>query len=121
VDLLLADQIARLGDNSTVRNSHSLFGYINPETKTVTRAGRFFQWVEKYNADRPADQRITYISDITSTHLTQWRASWSGNSDVTNHQRWRRVRGFFNFCKVRGWIKDNPTCGIANIKVAKDS
>jgi integrase len=75
--------------------------------------------VEKYNTDRPADRRITYISDITSTHLTEWRASWSGNSDVTNHQRWRRVKGFFNFCKVRGWINDNPTSGISTIKVAK--
>jgi integrase len=119
VDLFLADQIARLGQNSTVQNSRSLFAHINPATKTVTRAGLLFRWVEKYNASRPADRRITYISDFTSTHLTEWRASWSCNSDVTNHQRWRRVKGFFNFCKARGWIDDNPTCGIANIKVAK--
>ena len=75
--------------------------------------------MEKYNADKPADQRITYISDFTSTHLTEWRASWHGNSDVTNHQRWWRVKGFFNFCNSRGWIDDNPTCGISAIKVAR--
>ncbi len=117
--VIFADQITRLGDNSTVQNSRSLFGHINPETKTVTRAGRLFRWVEKYNADRPADRRITYISDRTSTHLTEWRAAWGGNSEVTNHQRWRRVRGFFNFCKAQGWIDNNPTSGIANVKVAK--
>jgi hypothetical protein len=119
VALFLADQIARLGNNSTVQNSRSLFASVDLETKTVTRAGRLFRWVEKYNANRPADRRITYISDITSTHLTEWRASWRGNSDVTNHQRWRRVKGFFNFCKVRGWIDNNPTYGISEIKVAK--
>jgi hypothetical protein len=45
--LFLADQLARLGDNSTVQNSRSLFGYINPETKIVTKAGRLFRLVEK--------------------------------------------------------------------------
>lgn len=55
VALFLADQITRLGDNGTVRNSRSLLGYLNPETSKVTRAGRFFRWVEKYNADKPAE------------------------------------------------------------------
>jgi integrase len=107
------------GDNSTVRNSRWLFGYIDPETKTITRSGRLFRWVEKYNADEPADQQIAYIVDFTSTHLTEWRASWRGNADVTNHQRWRRIKGFFNFCRARGWIDNNPTYGISAIKVAK--
>jgi len=117
--LFLADQIAQMGDNSTVRNSRSLFGYINPKTKTVTKSGRLFRWVEKYGADRPADQRINYISDFASTHLTVWRASWRGNSDVTNHQRWRRVEGFFSFCRARSWIDNILARWISNVKVAK--
>jgi hypothetical protein len=44
-----------------------LFGYINAETKTITRAGRLFRWVEKYNAHRPADRHITYVADITGS------------------------------------------------------
>jgi len=119
VALFLADQITRLGDDSTVRNSRSLFGYINPQTKTITRAGRLFRWVEKYNAHRPADQRIIYVTDITPTQLTEWRASWSGSSDTTNYQRWRRVKGFFNFCETQGWIADSPARKLRNIAVAK--
>jgi len=84
VNSFLADQIARLGDNGTVRNSQSLFDYVNPETEDRHQGWRLVRWVEKYNADRPADQRIIYISDITSAHLTEWRPSRHGNSDVTN-------------------------------------
>ncbi|HUX10257.1 MAG TPA: hypothetical protein VMW51_06410 [Terriglobia bacterium] len=43
VDSFLADQIVRLGDNSTVRNSQSLFGYSDPESRTVTRDGRRYR------------------------------------------------------------------------------
>jgi integrase len=121
VALFLADQITRLGDDSTVRNSRSLFGYINAETKTITRVGRLFRWVEKYNAHRPADQHITYVADITPTHLTEWRAAWSGSSDTTNYQRWSRVKGFFNFCETQGWIADSPARKLRSIAVAKGS
>jgi len=119
VALFLADQITRLGDNGTVRNSRSLLGYLNPETKTVTRAGRLFKWIEKYNSDKPADQRITYIADITPKHLTEWRASWSFGSDTTSAQRWTRVKEFFNFCERQGWVPDSPARKLKNISVAK--
>ena len=119
VALFLADQITRLGDDSTVRNSRSLLGYINPETKTVTRAGRLFKWVEKYNSDKPADRRITYVADITTQHLTEWRASWSLSSDTTSAQRWTRVKEFYNFCERQGWIADSPARKLKNISVAK--
>lgn len=119
VALFLADQIIRHGDNATVRNYRSLLGHINPEAKTVTRAGHLFKWVEKYNADKSADQRITYVADITPAHLTEWRTSWSLSSDITNAQRWRRVKGFFNFCENQGWIADSPARKLKNISVAK--
>jgi len=119
VALFIADQITRLGDNGTVRNSRSLLGYINPETKTVTRAGRLFEWVEKHNSDKPADQRITYLADISPEHVTEWRASWSFGSDTTSAQRWTRVKEFFNFCERQGWISDSPARKLKNISVAK--
>jgi hypothetical protein len=119
VALFLADQITRLGDNGTVRNSRSLLGYLNPETKTVTRAGRLFKWVEKYNSDKPADQRITYVADFTPQHLTEWRASWSLGSNSTSAQRWTRVKEFFNFCECQGWVPDSPARKLKNISLAK--
>jgi len=42
VALFLADQMTRLGENGSVRNSRSLFGHVDPKTKTVTKAGRLF-------------------------------------------------------------------------------
>jgi len=119
VALFLADQITRLGDNGTVQNSRSLLGHINPETRTVTRAGRLFWWVEKYNAGKPDGQRITYVADITPTHLTEWRASWSLGTDTTNCNRWTRAKEFFNFCEAQGWIDDSPARKLKNISVAK--
>jgi integrase len=119
VALFLADQITRLGDNGTVRNSRSLLGHLDPETRTVTRAGRLFKWVEKYNSDKPADQRINYIADITPKHLTEWRASWRFASDTTGAQRWTRVKEFFNFCERQGWVSDNPARKLKDISVAK--
>jgi len=119
VALFIADQITRLGDNGTVRNSRSLLGYLNPETKSVTRAGRLFKWVERHNADKPTDQVIVYIADVGPQHLTEWRASWNFGSDTTRAQRWTRVKDFFNFCECQGWITDSPARKLKNISVAK--
>src|SRR5580704_19636893 len=70
VALYLADMVARLGDNGTVRMARSLFGHVNTETKQVERDGLLFAWLDQ-QFPRPVS-----ISEITPALLTQWRASW---------------------------------------------
>ena len=117
----LADMEARLGDNGTLAQARSLFGVVNPETKAVTRAGHFLAWIDHFNKTQPAERRLTYIADITPTHLTGWRATWTQKfkSDLTRAQRWIVVGAFFNFCADRGWIENNPAQKIGALRAKK--
>jgi integrase len=114
VALYVADMAARLGDNGTVEMARALFGHVNPETKQVEKNGHLFNWLEKI----PAATRPTYIADITTAHLTQWRASWKF-ADYTAAQRWGMVRSFFNFCESQGWIQDSPARKLRRVEYAK--
>jgi integrase len=103
VALYIADMIARLGDNGTVAMARSLLGHIDPESKAVDKPGHLFRWLDKI----PPDVRPAHIADLTTSLLTQWRASWKF-ADYTAAQRWGMVRSFFNFCEAQGWIQDSP-------------
>jgi integrase len=112
VALFCADMIARLGDSGTVAMARSLFGHINPETKRVTKSGHLFEWLDR-QVPRP-----TLIGEITSAHLTAWRASWDFG-DLTARQRWSMVKGFFSFCEVQGWLDDSPARKLKPLLAAK--
>jgi integrase len=113
VALYCADMIARLGDNGTVAMARSLLGHVDPETKAVISNGHLFDWLDKV-LPHP-----TYISEITTAMLTQWRASWKFGSDLTAANRWGMVKGFFNFCEAQGWVDDSPARKLKPIRVEK--
>ena len=108
VALYVADMVARLGNNGTVGMARSLLGHVDAQ-KQVTRSGHLFNWLGK-QVPRP-----TFISDLTSSHLAAWRASWKFD-DYTASQRWGMVCAFFNFCERQGWVEDTPTRKLARIR-----
>jgi integrase len=112
VALYCADMIRQHGDNGTVAMVRSLLGHVDPETKQVKKSGHFFSWLGQ-QVPRPV-----FVADITPTHLTTWRSSWTFN-DSTAAQRWGLVKGFFGFCESQGWITDTPTRKIKGLRVGK--
>src|SRR6266478_1051765 len=75
----LVDMIARLGDNGTVGRARTLLGYVEPDG-TVKRNGKLFDWLDRQSP------RPIFISDITPTHLLDFRAGWKYPSDLTTGQ-----------------------------------
>jgi integrase len=115
VALFIADMTTRLSDNGTVRMARSMFGHIDPVTKAITSNGRLFDWLDTL----PASQRPTFISEISPTHLTEWRSAWNFGSDLTAAQRWQMVKGFFVFCESQGWIQDSPARKLKRLTADK--
>ncbi len=118
IALYLDDLRTRHGDNSTLWNARSLLGHINPETKTVTRAGHFTRWLDRYNQNQPLNKRLTHIADLTPAHLTMWRSLWRFG-DKTAAQRWGSVKGFLNFCEAHDWLTRNPAGKLKPLKMRK--
>jgi integrase len=116
VGLYLADMIARLGEKGTVGMARSLFGHIDPKTKSVDKPGHLFLWLDRI----PTDKRPQYIADLNPPLLTHWRASWKF-ADYTAAQRWGMVKSFFNFCERQGWIQDSPARKLRQIDYASGS
>jgi integrase len=116
VTLYLEDMTARLGDKGTVAMARSLFGHMDSETRSVKKPGHIFLWLEKI----PVASRPIFITDLTSTVLTQWRASWKF-ADYTAAQRWGMVRSFLNFCENQAWIQDSPARKLRRIDYDRGS
>ena len=117
VALYIADMIARLGDNGTVRMARSVFGHVDPETKHVKAGGLLFGWLDRL----PVHERPTFIADITPAQITAWRATWKFGSDLTAANRWTMVKSFFLFCERQGWIQDSPARKLKSLDVDKGS
>jgi integrase len=112
----LTDMVARLGDNGTVAMARSLFGHMDADSRTVTKPGHLFIWLEKL----PLASRPAFVTDLTTPLLSQWRSSWKF-SDYTAAQRWGMVRSFLNFCEANSWIKDSPARKLRRIDYARGS
>jgi len=110
----VADMIARLGDNGSVRMARSLFGHVDRDTKAVIKNGHLFDWLDTL----PAPQRPAYIGELTTPLVTAWRNAWKFGSDLTARQRWGMVRGFFEFCVGQGWFDDSPARKMKRMKAA---
>ena len=106
VALYIANMIADLGDNGTVAVVCSLLGRVDSQMN-VTSSGHLFNWLAKI----PREERPVYVTDLTPTHLTEWRTTWKFN-DLTAARRLRTVKGFFDFCVAQGWVKDNPAASL---------
>ncbi len=60
-------------------------------------------------------QGVVYLSELTLDHITKFRNSWK-NKGTTANRKASRLRGFFRYCKRRGWVKDNPAAELESSK-----
>jgi len=112
VSAFIVDMRFRQLSPKTVDRARCLLGDANPAGE-ITRSGKLFDWLEMQNP------KPTLISEITPTHLTQWRTTWGYGSDMTAAVGWDLVKGFFKFCKGQGWITVNPAEGIRRPAIAR--
>lgn len=63
---------------------------------------------------------VTFMQDITLSHLTSWRAEWPFKSPIAKRNNQERVRSFFKFCQADGIISDNPAAKLTSIKIKAD-
>ena len=112
VELYVADMKARNRAEGTVQMTRSLLGHVADEA--VTKNGHMFNWLTTI----PPDKRPVHIADITTVHLTAWRASWKFE-DYTAAQRWGMAKSFFNFCERQGWITDSPARKLGRVDYDK--
>lgn len=63
---------------------------------------------------------IYFAKDITLSHLTSWRATWSFESLLAKRNNQERVKSFFKFCNDAGIIPSNPASQLSSIQVKAD-
>lgn len=119
-----ANMVTRLGDNGSVAGARALLGHVDPDTKAVLKNGHLFDWLDKHNAGKPDDQRLTTIAQITKRDLEDWRNTWKFGSDLTAWNRWKQVRGFFKYCDkhdLTNKVTGNPALKVDTLKKDKRS
>jgi integrase len=98
-------------ETKTLDSLYCLFGKIT-EDGSITREGKLFPWLAKQSP------RINYISELTSTHLENWRNAWTV-ADSTAYDAWGKVVDFFNYCTKHKMITENPVAVIDRPPVKK--
>lgn len=63
---------------------------------------------------------IFFVKDITLSHLTSWRATWTFESPLAKRNNQERVKSFFKFCYDAGLSPANPTAQLSTIQVKAD-
>lgn len=59
---------------------------------------------------------LMYLYQIRLSHLEQFRGTWPG-SPLTRYKMQERLKSFFSYCHVHGWVTTNPCLGLRRIKV----
>ncbi len=57
-----------------------------------------------------------YLKQISVDEITQFRTTWA-DAPISKYKKQERLKGFFNFCVVREWIRTNPVLGVKHVKV----
>ena len=104
-------RVRRLSEG-TIENTSSVFAYVNPQTKEITRSGKLLLWLHSLII------KPVFIGDLKLIDLDQWRSTWTGQ-DTTCRGILEQTRRFFRFCKKRGWIKQNPALDMDTEKVRR--
>jgi site-specific recombinase XerD len=62
-------------------------------------------------------QGIQFVKDITVSHLGSWRSEWTVKTPQARRAFQEKVRNFFKFCFMAGWLSSNPAASLSAIKV----
>lgn len=61
-------------------------------------------------------QNLFLLPQVDLHQLSQFRSTWTGTALVRQKTQ-ERLRAFFRFCQLRGWVDQNPATGLSTIKV----
>jgi integrase len=96
VELYLLDARARNLASATLRKRKCIF------------RKQLLPWTEQ--------KGIFFLDQLTTSQLTQWRATWT-LAPITKQNQQEIVGGFFRFCIGQGWLKANPALQLTRIQV----
>jgi integrase len=66
-----------------------------------------------------AGKGVTQLRAVRVDDLSDWKAAWTGQTDLGKQKEQERLRTFFRWCERRKYIEDNPTEGLTAVKAPK--
>ncbi len=82
-----------------------------PETQKKYRTllrGRLVPWCKR--------EGYEWLASLNVDRLTTFRAAWP-DAPLAKQKNQERLRAFLKWCKVRGWLAENPAESLSSIKV----
>lgn len=64
---------------------------------------------------------VTKLAEVTTDHLSDWKAKWTTESELTRSKQQERLKRFFKWGVSRHFIQHNPTDALMSITVRKGS
>jgi integrase/recombinase XerD len=92
-------------------------GYLNDAEArglAIATMQKLRQIFEKQLLDYTAEHGLTFLRDLNSRNMTEWRSTWKDKA-LAKKKKFERVVGFFWFCVRQGWLKENPTATMGRV------
>jgi integrase/recombinase XerD len=80
---------------------------------TVDRFRIIFRQLEEFTKK----EGLRFLCELDTPTLNRFRATWEGNSGLSDLKKLDRLRGFFRFCIANGYADKNPAVAIRNPKI----
>jgi integrase len=65
------------------------------------------------------EQSLTFLDELTTAKLREFRASWN-NGALTTQRKHHRINGFFDFCIENDWLLRNPAKKMKPMQVSQE-
>jgi integrase/recombinase XerD len=65
------------------------------------------------------EQSLTFLDELTTAKLREFRASWN-NGALTTQRKHHRINGFFDFCVENDWLLRNPAKKMKSVQVSQE-
>jgi len=66
-----------------------------------------------------AGRGITQLRAVRVDDLSDWKATWSSQTDLGKQKEQERLKTFFRWCHKRKYVEDDPTDGLTAVKASK--
>ena len=63
-------------------------------------------------------EKLTWLDELTTAKLREFRASWN-NGPLTTQRKHHRLNGFFQFCIENDWLQKNPSKKMKAVQVSQ--
>jgi integrase/recombinase XerD len=60
-----------------------------------------------------------YLNELDIAALRGLRETWKHNKPASRKEKQTKLRQFFNFCKMSGWLKENSAHSLSRIRVTQ--